>query len=119
MPKHHPERADRLNNPIAWRRLICVRPTGESFPVTVKIGMPYEQDGRSSRCPVSIDPLHLHLPDIAGSDTLQAVELAMRLVGLLLTDVLEQGSKLYWADAEGRPHGEYNERVQGPTPPAL
>ena len=89
-----------MTDPVACRRLICVRLSGESLDVTITVGRPYSDSGRT-RCPVSLEPLYGRLPDIEGVDSWQALQLAMELVERLLRSEVERGSQLYWPRADG------------------
>jgi hypothetical protein len=82
-------------DPVASRRLICVRPSGESLILTMTVGKPHSHSG-DARCPVSLDPLYSQLGDIVGADSWQALQLAIRLVEQLLKAEVEKGSRLYW-----------------------
>jgi hypothetical protein len=84
-----------IMDPVACRRLICTRASGESFEVTITVGQPYSDSG-TTRCPVAIYPLYERLPDIDGVDSWQALQLAMELVERLLRSELEWGSRLSW-----------------------
>jgi hypothetical protein len=97
MPTDHDKRLLRLQDPIASRTLLCVRPSGDVLTVSIKIARPYA-DGNSFRCPVAIEPLYDRFPDIGGTDSWQSVQLAMRLVDNLLRDEVERGGKFFWPD---------------------
>ena len=64
--------------------LICVRPNGERVTVTVAVGHPYPTMEGDWACPVEIAGLHGRLTDVHGTDSLQALCLAIKLVGSLL-----------------------------------
>jgi hypothetical protein len=80
--------------PIAELRMSGMRADGRVVPITVAVGQPYEAD-RCWRCPVSLIGIDDHLPDIGGEDSLQALCLGVRLLGLRLADFVEKGGRLF------------------------
>jgi hypothetical protein len=60
----------------------------------VAIGQPYPRPDGSWACPVELSGLHDRLHDMIGEDSLQALCLAMRLCGKLLTAFVESGGHL-------------------------
>jgi hypothetical protein len=85
-----------VNAPVATFAGIGIDPDGVRFPFTVSIGRPY-LSGREPdtwACPVSIDPLHTHLRDIAGGDSFQALCLASRMALDLLQSFVQRGGRL-------------------------
>jgi hypothetical protein len=89
-----------MTDPVAHRRLICIRPSGESLELTLLVGKPYS-DSQAYRCPVSVEPLYGPLRDLEGVDSWQALQLAMDLVERLLKSEVEAGSRLYWSKTTG------------------
>jgi uncharacterized protein DUF6968 len=63
------------------------------FAIRVEIGRPYLR-GNIWSCPVSVEPLHNRLPDIAGEDSFQALCLASRLAASLLEAFAKSGGRL-------------------------
>jgi hypothetical protein len=98
-----------MTDPIACRELVCVRPSGEAITLTMTVGKPYWSSG-ITRCPVSLEPSHGPLADIAGVDSWQALQLAMDLIERLLRAEIENGSKLYWREENGT-RSEYDLRL--------
>jgi hypothetical protein len=80
--------------PIAELRLSGVRADGSIVPITASVGQPCQTEAHW-RCPVSLVGIDDHLPDIAGDDSLQALCLGMRLLGLRLADFVAKGGRLY------------------------
>jgi hypothetical protein len=76
---------------IAERTLLCIKPSGDRIPVTIRIGKPYPASDVDWACPVALEGLESRLPDIHGVDSLQALMLAQRLVLQLMTGVIEDG----------------------------
>jgi hypothetical protein len=79
---------------IAELRLSGVRADGSVVPITVSVGQPYQHE-RHWRCPISLVGIDDHLADIAGEDSLQALCLGLRLLGLRLADFLARGGRLF------------------------
>ncbi|MBN1901608.1 hypothetical protein JW926_09830 [Candidatus Sumerlaeota bacterium] len=84
--------------------LVFKKPSGEKFPVTIKIGKPYEindnENGNYAACPLSTQGFFGRHPDIRGEDTFQALLLALDFVQRLIADFLKKGGKIYYADEE-------------------
>lgn len=80
--------------PIAELKLSGVRADGSVVPITAAVGPPYRQE-RHWRCPISLVGIDDHLADIAGEDSLQALCLGLRLLGLRLADFLARGGRLF------------------------
>jgi hypothetical protein len=85
-----------VNVPIASLELVALDPELGRIPVKVSIGKPYLSDREPDtwRCPISIDPLHPHLRDIAGGDAFQALCLASRMAIDLLQSFVAKGGRL-------------------------
>ena len=75
---------------------VAIDADGVRFPFQVTIGIPYllQTEPDTWRCPVAIDPLHTHLPDIAGGDAFQSLCLASRLAVDLLHTFVQDGGRL-------------------------
>src|SRR5712691_9104296 len=74
--------------------LVCVRPSVERVTVTVAVGHPYPTSEGDWVCPVEIAGLHGRLKDIVGTDSLQALSLAIRLAHDLLTSFVAAGGRI-------------------------
>jgi hypothetical protein len=77
-----------------------VHPDGRKVAGRIWIGQPEVVDDVESRCPVGLDGLHERLPPISGGDTLQALLLAVRLVGSLLRDFHESGGQVFHSETD-------------------
>ena len=84
---------------IAELPVVFVKVGGSRIVGRIAIGTPYRAPGGEARCPVAIDGLYSRLNDIAGDGNLQALLLAIRFVGNLLTDFCEKGGKLFHPSA--------------------
>jgi hypothetical protein len=80
--------------PIAELKLSGVRADGSVVPIIVSVGQPYPQE-RHWRCPITLVGIDDHLADIAGENSLQALCLGLRLLGLRLADFLAKGGRLF------------------------
>jgi len=74
--------------------LICVRPNGERVPVTVAVGHPYPTIEGDWACPVEIAGLHGRLTDVHGTDSLQTLCLAIKMIGSLLASFVAEGGRI-------------------------
>jgi len=72
----------------------CVRPGGERVSVTIAVGHPYPTSEGDWACPVEIDGLQGRLDDIAGTDSMQALCLAIRTARDLLTSFMVDGGRI-------------------------
>src|SRR6267143_1946399 len=75
-------------------QLLCVRPSGERIQVTVAIGHPFPTAAGDWACPIEITALHGRLPDVHGTDSLQALCLAIRAAGELLASFVADGGRI-------------------------
>jgi hypothetical protein len=82
------------NDVISELSVSFVHPDGRKVAGRIWIGRPEVVDEVESRCPVGLDGLWDRLPPISGCDTLQALLLAVRLVGSLLRDFHESGGQV-------------------------
>lgn len=91
-----------MNDPIATQDLIFEKSSNGKFPVSIKIGTPYEvKDGNGTdfaRCPVLIKGLDKKTHDVAGDNTFQALTLAIAHVRNMLQYFVEDGGKIYYKD---------------------
>lgn len=71
-----------------------VTPGGERIEVVVAIGHPYPTSEGNWACPVEVDGLHGDLAEIHGIDSLQALCLAIRLVGERLAAFVADGGRI-------------------------
>jgi hypothetical protein len=79
---------------LGMTQLACVSAGGERFEVTVAIGHPYPTSDHDWACPVEIDGLPGSIADIHGLDSLQAICLAIGLVGERLAAFEATGGRL-------------------------
>jgi hypothetical protein len=106
--------------PIAELRLSGVRHDGQVVLIAAAVGQPYQGKGRWC-CPVSLTGIDDRSVDVGGEDSMQALCLGLRLVGLRLADFVTKGGRLF---NEGEPHEPDSEFPleayfgQGDLPPA-
>ena len=79
---------------IGAAQFLCVHAGGERMEVVVALGHPYPTSEGDWACPVEIDGLHGELADIHGIDALQALCLAIRLVGERLAAFVADGGRI-------------------------
>lgn len=89
-----------IERPVASASLVLVR-EGRRTPVKVELGQPYVVNAIEARCPASLEGLDAQPPDVCGSNTVQAVTLALRLLHGRLLDQLDKGHTLL--DGDGIP----------------
>jgi hypothetical protein len=85
-----------ISDPIAMASFLIARADGSRTPIVVTVGRPYVVDEAEARCPILISGLDGQNADIAGSDTLQALGLALSFIRRRLEHQVEQGSKLLY-----------------------
>lgn len=85
---------ERRPDPIAALDIEVRTAGGETFPIGVRIGAPYEAANGVWSCPVSLPGLFEDLADARGEDSYQALCLAIRLAQDLLQDVRDKGGEL-------------------------
>ncbi len=89
-----------ISQPVATGHFVLITANGARRAVTAVIGMPYVVDSAEARCPARLDGIDGQYPDQCGSDTFQALSLALRLVHMRLVHQLESGHVL--CDADGK-----------------
>ena len=84
---------------------IAIDTSGTRFPLKVATGIPYLSGSEPDtwRCPVSVDPLHTQLRDIAAGDAFQALCLASRTALDLLRSFIERGGRVTFDGASDVP----------------
>jgi hypothetical protein len=89
-----------MNNLLASRTILAVKPNGKRFTVVLAIGQPYEVTPEEWAIPVSMSGLHSRLGDIHGIDAWQVIQLAYEFIVQLIGHVVEEGGRLYWPETE-------------------
>src|SRR5947209_20546293 len=86
------------NKIIATRTLDGITPSGERTRIVVSLAQPYPWLN-SYRCPVRIAGLDYDYtpPDIAGSDAVQALLLAISMAFGLVDDFVQRGGRVFYA----------------------
>ncbi|MBV8798655.1 MAG: hypothetical protein JO208_02430 [Alphaproteobacteria bacterium] len=95
---------------IARVELFGRHPGEDRFPVIVEIGNPYCATENPSEwaCPISVTPFRTDLHDMHGSDSLQALCLAIGLALKLLDGFRVDGGRLEFDDGEEFPLESYS-----------
>lgn len=84
---------------IAERKLLySVKESAIRKELTIRIGAPYVNDEGMARCPVEWDGLFETFADIAGMDSIQALQLATDVDSLLKR--LENKYDFFWPTGE-------------------
>jgi len=115
---------------IATLAIVGIRPDGERIDITVSIGRPYQKEGgpvEQWRCPVSVVPIDGALPDMAGTDAVQSMCMALSIALSRLGHFVEAGGTLQNDDGTEFSLESYSfgfggsgyaqQGVQGPTSP--
>jgi hypothetical protein len=86
--------------PIASLSLLAQPPAGVPCAIEVEIGTPYKVGDSPEEwaCPLKAYPLLPKPKGIHGGDSLQALSMALRLLGDLLQDFIDKGGTLRYAD---------------------
>jgi hypothetical protein len=86
---------------FAREQVVCVEPDGARKLVTIEIGVPQALGEHQAQCPVRLKGLYDDLGAVGGGSTLQALSLALLLVGNLLTRFVQRGGRvlIYERDA--------------------
>jgi hypothetical protein len=87
-----------MNQPLASRSILAVKPNGERLTVVLSIGQPYEVTPEEWTISVSVSGLHSRLGDIHGIDAWQVIQLAYELIVQLIGHFVEEGGKLHWPE---------------------
>jgi hypothetical protein len=84
----------RADDCFASETVVCVEPNGQRSLVRIEIGRPFAVSAGQARCPVRMLGLYDDLGFVAGGSTLQALSLALLLVGNLLTRFVQRGGRV-------------------------
>ena len=86
---------------IAERAVVFVHADGRRCGGRIAVGLPYMVSDEQARCPLVLEGLETFPPQIAGSSTLQAMLLAIRLAGRRLHDFRARGGRIEYPSEEG------------------
>lgn len=89
-----------MHNWIAEQRFRCLRPSGEEFDLTIRIGEPVsaeipERGTTYARCRIGLEPLALDRWG-AGNNAFQALCLSLDYVRTVFKVFLAEGGRIYW-----------------------
>ena len=73
-----------MKDPIAETKINMRSPTGDSKTIHVEIGRPYPISSNEAACPITMTGLYPNISDLHGTDTLQALALALEFVRLTI-----------------------------------
>ena len=85
---------------LAERELLGLKPDGSKSKIIIRIGMPYQSSEVDWACPIEAIGLHKKLADIHGIDSFQALMLSLHLLKQILSRYVEEGGKLYFSDSQ-------------------
>jgi len=85
---------------IAERDLIGIKPNGSRFKIMLKIGKPYTLDGGTWTCSVGAIGIYKRLREIRGVDSFQALMQAIKFLRQLIEYFIDDGGNLLSADDE-------------------
>ncbi len=85
---------------IAERDLIGIKPDGSKFKIMLKIGKPYTVDGVTWTCSVGAIGLYKRLREISGIDSFQALMQAIKFLKQLIEYFIDDGGNLLSPDDE-------------------
>lgn len=80
-----------MTDPIAETTILMKSPNGDSKSVHVEIGRPHTISPDEAACPISMTGLYPTIQDIHGTDTLQALALALEFVRITIRKWEEKG----------------------------
>ena len=89
---------------LAEQKFRCLRPSGEAFFLTIRIGEPVsteisEQGPTYSRCRIGLEPLALERWG-AGNNAFQAICLSLDYVRTVFKIFIAEGGRVYWEDTD-------------------
>jgi hypothetical protein len=92
-----------MKDTIAETKIAMKSPTGDSKAVHVEIGRPYVVSAEEAACPIAMTGLYPHIQDIHGTDTLQALALALEFVRITIRKWEEKGFTFEFPDGRALP----------------
>ena len=90
-----------MNETIAERKMIFENKDGEKKSITIRIGKPYPISDSEWACPVALEGVYKTLADQHGVDSLQSLNLAIRLAQQLLSYLEEDGGHFFFEEGTG------------------
>jgi hypothetical protein len=93
----------KVENPtiIATEEIVWLRAEGDEVLIQAYIGKPYEQVGTWA-CPAALIGVDGRYSDIVGESSMQALQLAIRLIRQRLGHLLDAGEVLVYQDDRDR-----------------
>ena len=80
-----------MKDSIAETKIVMKSSSGDSKSVHVEIGRPYVVSAEEAACPIAMTGLYPRVQDIHGTDTLQALALALEFVRITIRKWEEKG----------------------------
>lgn len=92
---------------VAELEIVLVHPDGTPTPGAIRIGRPTAVSDCESHCKVELPGLYDDVRPIIGSDTLQALLLAVRFVAQVLAQFIDDGGQVLATDGSPVPLNAY------------
>lgn len=92
---------------VAELEIVLVHPDGTRAPGAIRIGLPVAVSDSDAHCKVELPGLYADLRPIIGSDTLQALLLAVRFVAQVLAQFIDDGGRVLTPDGGVVPLNAY------------
>jgi hypothetical protein len=86
---------------IATEEITWLKRDGSEVQIVARVGVPYAMNGGGWRCPAELEGADSRYPDIAGESSMQAINLAMRLIASRLGHLLQDGERLVYSGDRG------------------
>ena len=91
---------DEMRTKIAETTIFIRSPGGKTKPIHIGIGQPYQISDGEAACPISMRGLYPKLPDLHGSDTFQALAIALHFVRLTIQAWEKKGYSFQFEEGE-------------------
>ena len=100
-----------MNEKEITRTLNAISSDGESFKIHCQISTPFIDENNFSSVTLKISPLIKNTETVSGSDSWQAVTIAMGSCGKTIRKFIENGGKVYFENDEEELTAEYIESI--------
>jgi hypothetical protein len=102
-----------MQDSIAETKIVMKSPTGDSKSVHVVIGRPYVVSADEAVCPIAMTGLYPRIQDVHGTDTLQALALALEFVRITIRKWEEKGFTFAFPEGGTLPSTIWFEQREG------
>lgn len=101
-----------MKDTIAESKIMMKYVGGELKPVDIEIGRPYQVSADEAACPIAMTGIYPKIHDIHGTDTLQALALALEFVRITIRKWEEKGFTFHFPDGELLPSAIWFDQKQ-------